>query len=267
MKKDAEKEPLISPDALRGYWERKAKRYPLPFDKGMQEKAVKLISRVKDMGVRLEGKRVLEIGCGTGVITAALAREALSVTGIDISQVMIESLKNEMLNRDIGNISTLRAAWKECDPAALGFEKTFDSVWTVISTAVNDAGDMEKMERCAVSWCVYAGAKTVCRAPLMEEILSKHHMATSPFTDAGSFYAMLKDRGRCPQMTEIDLVWDWKESADNIFEDLVDQITTFGSTPDMDFIRSVLQKHTSGDGTIRYTNRMIEGIIVWKAPG
>ncbi len=42
--------------------------------------------------VRIEGARVLDFGCGTGLLTARVARTAASVVGLDPSPKMIEAL-------------------------------------------------------------------------------------------------------------------------------------------------------------------------------
>lgn len=43
-------------------------------------------------GLSLEGKRVLDFGCGTGLLTAAMAAEAYRVVGLDRSVSMIAKL-------------------------------------------------------------------------------------------------------------------------------------------------------------------------------
>lgn len=45
-----------------------------------------------ERGARLEGARVLDFGCGTGLLTAAMAREAEWVVGLDRSRPMIDVL-------------------------------------------------------------------------------------------------------------------------------------------------------------------------------
>ena len=41
------------------------------------------------------GERILDIGCGTGTLTAQIARQGAHVTGIDRSRDMIESAKEK----------------------------------------------------------------------------------------------------------------------------------------------------------------------------
>ena len=48
-------------------------------------------------GLSLEGKRVLDFGCGTGLLTAAMAAEATSVVGLDVSAPMVEGLRRKEL--------------------------------------------------------------------------------------------------------------------------------------------------------------------------
>jgi len=48
-------------------------------------------------GRSLEGMRVLDFGCGTGLLTAAMAAEAAEVVGFDVSEPMVEVLRAKAL--------------------------------------------------------------------------------------------------------------------------------------------------------------------------
>src|SRR5215813_11600484 len=54
-----------------------------------QERARQAISYVDSLGLPLRAP-VLEIGCGPGLITTAMAREGLSVSAIDTAPEMVE---------------------------------------------------------------------------------------------------------------------------------------------------------------------------------
>lgn len=62
---------------------------------------------LRDSGLHLEGRRILELGCGTGLNTVWLADRARSVTGIDFSGGMLERARKRTEDRD--NVRLLQA--------------------------------------------------------------------------------------------------------------------------------------------------------------
>lgn len=65
------------------------------FETMKEEDLLKVLSNLPD----LKGKKVLDIGCGTGVITPLLAsKSGLPVLGIDLSSKMIEIAKQKYKN-------------------------------------------------------------------------------------------------------------------------------------------------------------------------
>ncbi|EJA9305557.1 class I SAM-dependent methyltransferase [Campylobacter lari] len=55
----------------------------------------------------LQGKSVVDIGCGSGVWTLHLAQKAKSVLGVDSSSAMLEILQEDAKTHAISNIKTL----------------------------------------------------------------------------------------------------------------------------------------------------------------
>jgi 2-polyprenyl-3-methyl-5-hydroxy-6-metoxy-1,4-benzoquinol methylase len=50
-----------------------------------------------EAGVLLAGARVLDFGCGTGLLTAAMAAQAEHVVGLDLSKAMVDRLRAKRL--------------------------------------------------------------------------------------------------------------------------------------------------------------------------
>lgn len=63
---------------------------------------------------------ILDLGCGTGILTAQLAQLCNKVVGVDSSENMIDKARE-----DFGDIE-----FKVCDALALPFEKEFDVVFS-----------------------------------------------------------------------------------------------------------------------------------------
>lgn len=86
---------------------------PERYDRGMRLLTLGRLERVRnDIAARLlPGTRVLDLGCGTGVLTVQLAQKGCQVTGVDISPSMLAqaarrvrqgSLQEEVVLRELG---------------------------------------------------------------------------------------------------------------------------------------------------------------------
>lgn len=54
-----------------------------------------------------QGERILELACGSGRLTIPLAKKGYKITGVDISESMIEILKSKLSNRIKKNIQLI----------------------------------------------------------------------------------------------------------------------------------------------------------------
>lgn len=78
---------------------------------------------VRDWGARLcPGDRVLELGCGDGALSCALASEGFDVTGVDISRGMVEQARRRAERESSG------ARFEVADSDLFDSEEPFDAV-------------------------------------------------------------------------------------------------------------------------------------------
>ena len=76
----------------------------------------------KHAGARA-GQRVLDVGCGTGVVAVTAARQGARVTGLDLTPALLERA------RENSQIAGLSIEWQEGDVENLPFDDgTFDAV-------------------------------------------------------------------------------------------------------------------------------------------
>src|SRR5258708_40231547 len=73
-------------------------------------------------GVRA-GQRVLDVGCGTGVVAVTAARRGAQVTGLDLTPELLEQA------RENSRIAGATIEWLEGDAESLPFEDAAFDVW------------------------------------------------------------------------------------------------------------------------------------------
>ncbi len=93
-------------------WDKKASTFPRYNDElNAIQKGV--FAALKLWGVEFGGKRLVDIGCGTGVWTLHLAKVAKSVVALDSSQGMLEVLKEDAQRLNLGNIAFINSNFDE----------------------------------------------------------------------------------------------------------------------------------------------------------
>jgi len=253
----------LQQDRFSAFWERMALHYPLPFEEKTLSDTLRVLSVVKRQGVDFSQAAVLDIGCGTGIYALPLAQEAARVTGVDDSAAMIQRMTDVMVPAGIQNVQPVKAAWKDLDISASGFEKAFDVAWISMSPAVKTIHDFEKMEKCARKWCVYIGWGRKRKNQLMEEVFRMHGLAYGPPPGAKAAYDLLVGSGRTPSLDYFETSWDWTGPAEDALEDVACFIEMQGGTANRELIQKTLERHEK-DGRVSHTTHVEEGIMVWR---
>ena len=100
-----------------------------------------------------EHTRILDIGCGAGRFSLALAKSGAQVTGTDVSSEMIMAAKELAEKEHLENVSFFHADWASLDIEKMGFLKNFDLVFAHMTPAVADYHTLEKMCNCSKNKC------------------------------------------------------------------------------------------------------------------
>jgi SAM-dependent methyltransferase len=246
------------------FWEILAKHYPLPYDHELAAATHRVISLAKAKGVKFPGKRILDIGCGTGAYTIPLAEEALEVMGIDLSPAMLEKLREVARERGIGNIELREASWRDLDISSQGLAGRFDIVLSAMSPAIRDEEDIRTMELCSSRWCIYVGWGRIRKNTLMEKVFHAHGLEHSPPQGAAAVFSTLERMGRRPCLDYFDAAWTWEGTIQGAVEELAAFLTMHGAEADFGILREIV-KHYAADGLVRHITEVEEGVVIWEA--
>ena len=251
---------------FKAFWERMARHYPMPFDGPTLADTLKVLALVKAQGVEIAHRAILDIGCGTGICTLPLAREAAMITGLDDSAAMLARMVEAASAADLHNVRPVTASWKSLDPAVHGFEKAFDIAWVSMSPAVQSLPDFERMERCARSWCVYIGWGRKRKNDLMEAIFRLHGLPFGPPPGVEAAYDILVRAGKAPCFPKFfDASWEWAGTVEDAQAEMVGFIEMHGGRPRHREIEKVLSR-CQLDGRVRHTTEVEQGLMVWQVP-
>jgi demethylmenaquinone methyltransferase/2-methoxy-6-polyprenyl-1,4-benzoquinol methylase len=117
---------------------------PERYDGGMRAltfgRVGQLHDAVAEAAVPAPGKRVLEIGCGTGAVSERMARRGAAITAIDQSPEMLEQAAARLSARGLAGVEWLEQTASEIDRMP---EHSFDAV--VICLCLSDMSRDERV--------------------------------------------------------------------------------------------------------------------------
>jgi len=132
------------------------------------------------------GDTVLDIGCGPGRVSCAMAERAKSVTALDINQSCLDYCLNNAKERGLDNVSTVLMDWNDVDP---GVNVGRHDI--VIASRNPAMFDVRKLNDLASKYAVIIGwANAPCIPPIIEELFKD----TEPERDRPAFPMFRQDR-------------------------------------------------------------------------
>ena len=96
---------------LRRHWDRKATSW----DRAASPSLEGVVSAVLEAARPRPGTTAVDLGCGTGSLSLALARQGLNVIAVDISPAMLECLQEKASRAGLAGITCVVAAVEHFD--------------------------------------------------------------------------------------------------------------------------------------------------------
>ena len=157
---------------------------------------------------RLDGGRVLDLGCGPGVDAAVFARRGFDVVGFDVTASFLRRAREHFVEvtADVAADCQARASFVRGDMRSLPFEAdSFDGIWASGSfhhvpreQAPNTAAALQRLLR--DGGCAYISVK---REPTGSEVADRHF----EFYEPDAFERLLADAGFDVEIIETTGPW------------------------------------------------------------
>lgn len=244
------------------FWDSRARNYPLPFDPGNAIKTRRIVRLLGRMGVRFRKKKLLDIGCGTGVYALPLAASASGVLGVDSSRAMLAVYGRQCRERGIKNAACALTAWDEMPGAAV--KGKFDIALASMTMAVKTRADVLKMEA-AAGTCVYIGWDGVRKNELLEKVYRAHGLEYKAPDGAPRILKILRALGRRFTVKRIRDSWEKATLPQEALREIEMNMKVNGARLKREEVKKMLAKRTR-NGRVRQRTTVRKALIVWEPP-
>ena len=165
---------------------------------------------MESKGMLNQSYDVLDIGCGAGVYSIAIADRVRTVTGVDISPKMIEYGKNKALELNLDNVNLFQADWKGLSLEDDGYDSHFDLVFAHMTPAVSCALTLEKMNAASKHYCILC-KPTRRNDPVyfeVERLMGIENTGSTFDETIINTFSMLWQLGYSPEIAYENQVWN-----------------------------------------------------------
>lgn len=237
-------------------WNEKASTYSR-YGEDENSFEVNVLKDVKKYGISFKDKRVLDVGCGTGIYTLHVAKEALCVDGIDFAKQMLDVLKKDAKSLHVDNVTTVCSTWEE-----FTCKEFYDIAFSTMSPALTSVQAYEKFDVCAKQK-VYLGWGGKRESSLLNplfELLGKTYRAPK---GALELQKWLNENKKEYFSKEYEEVREISKSFEDMFENVCWHLKIGGIEVDEKIVKEYL-KSVQKDGIIKNEVKSKMMLLIWE---
>ena len=270
-----------------GFWDKRAETFPR-YSGEDDSYEVRMLRLAEEGGALIKNKRVLDVGCGSGLYSIGLALEAAELTALDISAKMLNVLRLEAAKRGLGNIKYVQSDWLEFRQSP---QWGFDLIFCSMNPVFRDEAARERLKLFAPVQVVYIGWAAPMRSDVtaglyekyalnpeavvdvwaMKQWLERNDFKPSSEASLGSGVAGSPERPdslgrksarRHYSARPVSGSWAVPFSLDQMKCNSINTLNNYGIKPDPDWLDEYLKKFRQDDGSyLEKTLYQVEMII------
>ncbi len=238
-------------------WDKKAHRYGRYTPEGAQLEQT-VCTLMGEMGIDFSGKRVVDIGCGTGIYTLRVAQKAAHVDALDIAYAMIKILREDARKYAIDNLHAVHSDW-EAFPLP---DRPYDYALSTMSPATRDAEGFAKMHR-AANRKIFFGWGDKRGTVLLEALCAAHGATYSPPNGATRLRQWLEAQHYPYALREYAEEKNRVRPLAKAIEAYRWHLTVRDIVPDLQRITDVLNRYRDDQGNVVESVTNYFNLIVW----
>lgn len=249
-------ESVMSGTDAKKRWNKRSTRFG---DMEIPDKDDEYVSLILETsGDNLDKKNILDIGCGSGVWSLALARDVHSVLGIDIADKIIDEANKKAISESLNNVEYKVGDWRDLD---LNLDNLkFDIVMAHMTPAINSDSDLIRMDAICDGYC-YLTSSIGGESNLRRSIEEKFNIDLGRSRQAiPNAMRVLFEIGRKPLLRYEDRVNQKEETIEEVMSFYTERVSSKGVSEED------LENHLndiSVDGTIKSEMKMTKVTLYW----
>ncbi len=244
---------------MKEIWDKKAATFPRYGQFGDEDKPI--FDYFDNVGIQLNDKYIIDLGCGNGRYALALAQKARFLYALDISQNMLDNLTKDAQTHNIFNVKTICADWEECDVNT--FTNPIDIIFASLTPALNSFEKFKKAYDLAREWIMYIGWGRRRENEFLSEVFNAHNTSVILPKGAPDVVEYLAEMNKeIPPIHYITKTITHKKTLQDAINDAALQLEMHDTAPNLQIIESIAtqwkEKHSD---IVIYTSIMELGLM------